>query len=104
MYLGIDKYDVNEVFIEKSFMKLLNEIDRIKDVMGVLKEQEDSSKAMNVNLKSFVTTLKLLKLYSNKVERMLMDISSFAKNQIIDFELMERGIRKVILKWTLIVQ
>ena len=78
-------------------MSLLNEIERIKDVMGVIKE-EDSPKAMNMNLKKFVSTLQFLKLYGNKIEKMLMDISYYAKSQIIDFDMMERGLRKVLLK------
>lgn len=79
-------------------MELLNEIDKIKNVMGILKENEDLPKAMNVNLKKFVSTLQFLKLYSRKIEKMLTDISNLAKSQIIDFELMERGLRKVLLK------
>lgn len=77
-------------------MELLNEIDRIKSVMGVDSNSEGPS--MNLNLKKFVETLKFLRLYSNKTENMLMDISKFAESQIIDFDLMERGLRKILLK------
>jgi len=88
------------VFINKEFlMPILNEISRIRAVMGFLKEEEEiGGLKMNVNLKSFVETLQFLKLYSNKIERMLMDISDFANNQIIDFDMMNRGLRKVLLK------
>ncbi len=88
------------VFIDKEFlMSILNEISRIRAVMGFLKEEEEiGGLKMNVNLKSFVETLQFLKLYSNKIERMLMDISDFANNQIIDFDMMNRGLRKVLLK------
>jgi len=79
-------------------VKLLSEIDRIKSVMGVLKEEEESKLQMNVNLKKIVDTLTFLKLYSGKIEKMLMDISFIAKSQIIDFDLMERGLRKILLK------
>jgi len=80
-------------------MPILNEISRIRAVMGFLKEEEEiGGLKMNVNLKSFVETLQFLKLYSNKIERMLMDISDFANNQIIDFDMMNRGLRKVLLK------
>lgn len=78
-------------------MSLLNEIERIKSVMGVLKEEKEEG-PMNKNLKSFVETLQYLKLYSVKIEKMLMDISHFATNQIIDFDIMNRGLRKVMLK------
>ena len=53
---------------------------------------------MNRNLGKFVETLNFLKLFNKKIERMLMDISIISKNQIIDFDLMERGLRKILLK------
>ena len=80
-------------------MELLSEIQRIKNVMGVIKEHEnESSLQMNRNLGKFVETLNFLKLFNKKIERMLMDISIISKNQIIDFDLMERGLRKILLK------
>ena len=88
------------VFINKEFwMSILNEIGRIRAVMGFLTEQEElGGKKMNVNLKSFVETLQFLKLHSNKVDKMLMDISDYSNNQIIDFDMMNRGLRKTLLK------
>ena len=51
-------------------MTILNEISRIRAVMGFLKEEEEiGGLKMNMNLKSFVETLQFLKLYSNKIER-----------------------------------
>ena len=81
-------------------MALLNEIDRIKSVMGLISEEENdkSGPRMNVNLRGVVETLQFLKLYGNKIEKMLVDISEFANSQIIDFEMMNRGLRKVLLK------
>jgi len=80
-------------------MKLLNEIERIKSVMGFISEEEKvSNLKMNINLKSFVETLQFLKLYNKKIEKMLMDISDYSNNQIIDFDMMNRGLRKVLLK------
>ncbi len=80
-------------------MSILNEIGRIRAVMGFLKEEKEiGGLKMNMNLKSFVETLQFLKLYSNKIERMLMDITDFSNNQIIDFDMMNRGLRKVLLK------
>lgn len=78
-------------------MELLNEIERIKSVMGV-NEQENQGPSMNMNLKKFVHALEVMKLYSPTIEKMLMDLSKLAEAQIIDFDLMERGLRKVILK------
>jgi hypothetical protein len=76
---------------------LFENIDRIRDVMGLMKE-EDSPLQMNVNLKKTVEVLQYLKLYNNSIEKMLMDISGFAKERIIDFGLLERGLKKVLLK------
>lgn len=77
---------------------LLNELDRIKNVMGINEVKGESSKQMNINLKKIVNALMFLKLYSKSIEKMLMDISVIAKNQIIDFDLMERGLRKSLLQ------
>ena len=80
-------------------MSILDEeLDRILSVMGVLSEQEDSNKQMNVNLKKTVEVLTYLKLYSKKIENMLMAITIISTSQIIDFGLLERGLKKVLLK------
>lgn len=76
---------------------LLKEIDRMKEMMGLITEDEDKPD-LNTNLDRIVLTLKFLKLYSKKIERMLIDITDFSKSQIIDFGLLERGLRKILLK------
>ena len=79
-------------------MSILNEnVDRIRSVMGLVNE-EDSRLQMNVNLRKTVDVLKYLKLYTSLVESLLMDISFLSKSQIIDFGLLERGLKKVLLK------
>ena len=51
-------------------MELLSEIQRIKNVMGVIKENEnESSLQMNRNLGKFVETLNFLKLFRKRVGR-----------------------------------
>ena len=77
-------------------MSILDEAYRIKQIMG-LNEQEEEAR-INSNLNKFVDTLEYLRLYSPTINKMLLDISKFAKDQIIDFELMERGLRKRLLK------
>jgi polyphosphate kinase 2 len=79
-------------------MKLLSEIERIQSVMGIIKEDEETKKQMNINLRKTVDILRYLKLYDKTIENMLMDISYIAKNQVIDFGLLERGLRKILLK------
>ena len=78
-------------------MSLLNEIDRIKGVMGLVKE-EDSPLQMNLDLRNSIEVLRYLKLYTQPIESLLMDISFLAKSQIIDFGLLERGLKKILLK------
>ena len=78
-------------------MSLLNEIGRIKNVMGLVKE-DDSRLQMNVNLRKTVDVLKYLKLLTPLIESLFMDISVLSKSQIIDFGLLERGLKKVLLK------
>jgi hypothetical protein len=65
--------------------------------MGLVKE-DDSRLQMNVNLRKTVEVLKYLKLYTSLIETLLMDISVLSKSQIIDFGLLERGLKKVLLK------
>ena len=80
-------------------MNLLNEeLDRIKSVMGVLKEDTAGAPQMNMNLRKAVDILDFLKINSSQIEKMLIEISKLAENQIIDFGLLERGLRKILLK------
>jgi hypothetical protein len=81
-------------------MSILNEnVDRIRSVMGLISEDNNESPLqMNVNLRKTVDVLNYLKLYNKPIENMLMDISYHAKSQIIDFGLLERGFKKVLLK------
>ncbi len=73
-------------------MSILNEnIVRIKKVMGLVNEQNESKNQMNVNLKKVVEILNFLKIYNKKMEKMLMDLSSFANEQIIDFGLYQKS-------------
>lgn len=78
-------------------MELLNEIDRIKNVMGVICEEDKSYDSLNLNLGKTVEVLKRLKLYTKTLEKMLIEISKLSKEQIINFGLLERGLRKVLL-------
>jgi hypothetical protein len=80
-------------------MSLLNEeLDRIKSVMGVIKENTGGAPQMNMNLRKVVDILDFLKINSSQIEKMLIEISKLAENQIIDFGLLERGLRKILLK------
>lgn len=78
-------------------MQVLNEIERIKKVMGIIIEGKDDSK-LNPNLSKSVETLQFLGLFSRKLENMLLALSFLSKSQVIDFDMLERGIRKTLLK------
>lgn len=77
---------------------LSEELNRIREVMGIISEETSDNNEINRNLDQIVLTLKFLKLYDNQLEKMLIDISNFAKSQIIDFGMLSRGLRKVLLK------
>ena len=80
-------------------MSILNEeLDKILSVMKIVSEQEDSNQQMNVNLRKDVEVLKYLRLYSKNIEKMLVEISIMGTSQIIDFHLLERGLKTVLLK------
>jgi polyphosphate kinase 2 len=79
-------------------MSILNEeLDRILSVMGVVSEQE-SPEQMNINLRKTIEVLKYLKVYNKKIEKMLMEVTNLSTSQIIDFHLLERGLKTVLLK------
>ena len=78
-------------------MELLNEIDRFKSLMGLISEEEKKDD-LNLNLNKIIDTLNFLNLSSQKVKNMLKAISDLSESQIIDFGLLERGVRKVLLK------
>jgi len=75
---------------------LFENIDRIRNVMG-LREDNESRLQMNVNLRKTVDVLSYLKLINSSIEKLLMDISFLSKSRIIDFNLIERGLKKVLL-------
>jgi len=53
---------------------------------------------INIGLKRMLDTLTFLKLYNSKVSTILQEISKLSENQIFDYDLMERGLRKILLK------
>ncbi len=63
--------------------------------MGI---NEEEAPVMDPNLEKTIEILKYLKLYSGPIEKMLKDLSQKAKKQIVDFGLLERGLRKSLLK------
>jgi hypothetical protein len=62
-------------------MKLLNEIDRFKSLMGIILEDEKKD-IMNPNLMGTINTLTYLDLYSKKTKNMLTAISVLANLEV----------------------
>lgn len=78
-------------------MSLLSEIKRVQKIMG-LNEDEGEKVLINPNLSKSVSTLEYLKILTPKISNMLKAVSVLAKSQVIDFDMLERGIRKILLK------
>jgi polyphosphate kinase 2 len=53
---------------------------------------------VNSELNRVIETLTFLKLYNTKVSNLLQEISILSENQVFDFQFMERGLRKILLK------
>jgi polyphosphate kinase 2 len=53
---------------------------------------------MNTNLKDSIDTLTYLKLYTDKIQKLLVEITELSGSQVIDFDMFDRGLRKVLLK------
>ena len=53
---------------------------------------------MNTNLKDSIDTLIYLKLYTDKIQKLLTEITELSGSQVIDFDMFDRGLRKVLLK------
>jgi polyphosphate kinase 2 len=61
-------------------------------------EQINDQNQMNSGLNRITDTLIFLKLYNQKISNILQDISVLSENKVFDFELTERGLRKILLK------
>lgn len=53
---------------------------------------------LNTNFSKIIEILKFFKLYTQKIETQLVAISEYSKYQVVNFELLERGLRKILLK------
>jgi polyphosphate kinase 2 len=78
--------------------KVLNEIKKIQSLIGVqsnflINEDEASTETRMKIIKSLLSANNILK---NKIEKTLQDIVNLSNEQIINFDLLERGIRKVL--------
>jgi hypothetical protein len=78
--------------------KVLNEIKKIQSLIGLqsdvlINEDEASTETRMKIIKSLLSANNILK---NKIEKSLQNIVNLSNEQIINFDLLERGIRKVL--------
>jgi polyphosphate kinase 2 len=76
--------------------KLLTEVEKIKEIMGVsLNESPKSTEEHVKSIKTILTTNNILK---KEVDVLLDEIVNLSDDQIINFDLLERGVRNTLLK------
>ena len=73
--------------------KIITEIKRINEIMYVISEDEKSKEE---HMSSITDKLVQNNLYSKSIEKVLDDILTLGDEQIIDYDLMERGFNKVL--------
>lgn len=61
-------------------------------------ENFNTQTEVNQGLNRIIETLKFLKLYNPKISTLLEEISTLSENKEFDYGMMERGIRKILLK------
>lgn len=80
--------------------QIISEISRISEIMGIkplnlIIEEEDAT-ISEVHFKLIVDLLKFNKMFTKTNDSNLNKISKYAKSQIIDFNLLERGLIKTL--------
>lgn len=59
---------------------------------------EINQNQVNSELNRVIETLTFLKLYNSKISNLLQEITVLSENQVFDYQFMERGLRKILLK------
>ena len=75
---------------------LLTEVERIREMIGV--PLEEMSKPTDAHIKSIKASLSANGLLKNEAESLLDQIIELADDQIINFDLLEHGVRNTLLK------
>ena len=79
-------------------IELISEVNKIKRFMGLVLEEEQSSDDINRHAQNILNILKFSGLYSSTIKKLIDKIIKMGQEKIIDFDLMERGLKSVMLK------
>jgi polyphosphate kinase 2 len=77
-------------------VKLINEVKKIQSILG--NTLNEDSKTTNEHLKNISSMLSINGIKNNDIENKIKDIVNLSNEQLISFDLLERGIRKVLQK------
>jgi polyphosphate kinase 2 len=75
---------------------LITEIRKFQSLMGTTINEE--TKSRDEHVKSILTILKTNKLYKKNIEVLLYEILDMSDSMVINFDLLERGVRNSLLK------
>jgi polyphosphate kinase 2 len=78
--------------------ELISEVHKMKRFMGILVEEEQTPDSVNRYAQNILNILKFSGLYSSTIKKLIDKIIKMGQDKIIDFDLMERGLKSVMLK------
>ena len=76
---------------------LLTEVKKMKTMMGLIKEDQDLE-SINKHAQNILNILKFSGLYSATIKKLIDKIIKFGETNIIDFDLIEKNLKNVMLK------
>jgi len=76
---------------------LLTEVKKMKTMMGLVKEDQDLE-SINKHAQNILNILKFSGLYSSTIKKLIDKIIKFGETNIIDFDLIEKNLKNVMLK------
>jgi len=76
---------------------LLTEVKKMKTMMGLIKEDQDLE-SINKHAQNILNILKFSGLYSSTIKKLIDKIIKFGETNIIDFDLIEKNLKNVMLK------
>ena len=76
---------------------LLTEVKKMKTMMGLIKEDQDLE-SINRHAQNILNILKFSGLYSSTIKKLIDKIIKFGETNIIDFDLIEKNLKNIMLK------
>ena len=78
-------------------IELISEVRKIKVMMGLIKEDQDIN-SINKHANNILNILKFSNLYSSNIKKLIDNIIRYGESNIVDFDLIERNLKNVMLK------